>query len=68
MAKWVFAVPTITMTAAADNVSLTTNAYMALQGGTSSQFIDILEIMLGGQAVSSAVAILLLARDSTVGV
>lgn len=67
MAKWSFAVPTITMTAAADNVSLTSGAYMALQGGSATQFIDILEIMMSGQAVSSAVAILLLARDSTVG-
>lgn len=67
MAKWMFAVPSITMTAAADNVSLTTTAYMAIQNGTSTQFVDILEIMMGGQAVSSAVAILLMARDSTIG-
>ena len=67
MAKWTFAVPTITMTAAADNVSLTTGAYMAIQGGSSTQFIDLLEFMIHGQAVSSAVAILLLGRDSTIG-
>jgi len=67
MAMWSFAVPTITMTAAADNVSLTSAAYMALQNGSSTQFVDVLEIMMHGQAVSSAVAILLLGRDSTIG-
>lgn len=67
MAMWSFAVPTITMTATADNASLTSGAYMALQNGSATQFVDVLEIMMSGQAVSSAVAILLLGRDSTIG-
>lgn len=67
MAKWTFAVPTITMTAVADATNMTTTAFMALQSGSSTQFIDVVEVMMSGQAVSSAVAILLLARDSTIG-
>jgi hypothetical protein len=67
MAKWSFAIPTITMTAVADNASMTSGAYMALQNGSSTQMVDILEILMSGQAVSSAVAILLLGRDSTIG-
>lgn len=67
MSTYMFAVGTITPGAGtADNASLTTVTYMALQGGTSTQsnFID--EIYMGGQAASTAPLIMLLGRDSTV--
>ena len=39
---------------------------MALQGGTSTQLINILEVLIDGQATTSAPTMLQLARDSTV--
>ena len=68
MAKWVFAVATITPgTGTADGSSLTASTYMALQGGSSTQMIRIEEVYMGGQATStSSPMIMLLGRDSTV--
>lgn len=50
----------------ADNASLTTLQYMALQGGTTTQVNFVEEVYIGGQATASAPAIMLLGRDSTV--
>ncbi len=67
MSVYAFEVGTFTSgTGTADNSSLTTLAYMALQGGTSTQSIFIEEVYIGGQATASAPAIMLLGRDSTV--
>jgi len=67
MSTSVFAVPTFTSgTGTADNASLTTLQYMAIQGGTSTQVNFIEEVYIGGQAGSSAPVIMLLGRDSTV--
>lgn len=56
----------VTATAIADTTALTDNNYpYAIQGGTSTQRVQIGEVMIGGEASSSAVAVLKLARDST---
>jgi hypothetical protein len=68
MAKRTFSVATFTPVAVADAVAFTNQGYMALQGGSSTQRTRVLEIFMGGQASSSAVSIMTLARDSTVGV
>ena len=67
MAKWSFNVATWTPVAVADATNFTDAGYCALQGGSSTQRVNIYEIVLGGQAGSSAPCILQLARDSTVG-
>jgi hypothetical protein len=67
MTVYVFQVGSWTTgTGTADNSSLTTLQYMALQGGTNTQVNYIEEVYMGGQATSSAPAIMLLGRDSTV--
>jgi hypothetical protein len=67
MAKRVFAESSWTPTAVADTVNMTSGKYMAIQGGSSTQRIDIQEVYMGGEATSSAPSIMQLARDSTVG-
>jgi hypothetical protein len=67
MARWSSQEPTWTTAALADTTNLTDTAYHALQGGSSTQRINILEVYIGGQASASAPNIMLLARDSTVG-
>lgn len=68
MSTFMFAVGTFTTgTGTADAANLTSGAFMALQGGTSTQMSFIDEVYLGGQAGSSAPVIMLLGHDSTVG-
>lgn len=67
MARWSANETTWTPTAVADATNFTDTGYMALQGGSSTQFINVLEVYMGGQASSSAPSIMLVARDSTVG-
>ena len=67
MAKWSFNVATWTPVAVADATNFTDAGYCALQGGSSTQRVNIYEIIMGGQAGSSAPAIFQFARDSTVG-
>lgn len=67
MANRIVSVTTLTLTAFADTTNLTDATYpFLLQGGTSTQRIDILEIYWGGQSTSSATAFLILSRDTTV--
>lgn len=66
MAKRVFHATSWTPTATADTTNLANNTYMALQGGSSTQLINILEVLINGQATTSAPTFLQLARDSTV--
>ncbi len=68
MARWSANETSITTAALADTTNLTDTAYMALQGGSSTQVINILEVGLGGLATSSSPSIMLVAHDSTVGV
>ncbi len=56
-----------TPTAVADANAFTNTGYLALQGGTSTQRINFLELYMGGLAGASAPAQMILGRDSTVG-
>jgi hypothetical protein len=70
MAKWSVNFASITTTAFADTAGLTNGTYCTvLQGGSGTQRINVLEIMLGGQSSStSQPQIIILGRDSTVAV
>lgn len=67
MARWSSNETTWTPIAVADATNFTDTGYHALQGGTSTQRINVLEVMLTGQATASAASQLMFARDSTVG-
>lgn len=67
MAKWSFKSSTWTPTAVADTANMTNLGFMALQGGSSTQVIKIIELYMGGQAAASSPCIMLLSRDSTAG-
>ena len=67
MAKRSFSNTNWTPTATADTASLASSTYQALQGGSATQLIDVLEVMVEGLAGSSSPTLLQLARDSTVG-
>lgn len=68
MAKRIGSIATVTCTAVADATNMTDAAYpFVVQGASSTQRTNILEIYLGGQATASAPSYLLLARDSTIG-
>lgn len=67
MARWSANAPSLTSAAIADTTNLTDASYLALQGGSASQKLNILEVYIGGQAAASAPNYFLLARDSTVG-
>ena len=66
MAKWRFSATNWTPSATADSSNLANNTYMALLGGSSTQLVNILEVLINGQATTSAPTMLQLARDSTV--
>lgn len=60
---------TFTPTATADATNLVDNTYaFVVQGGSTTQRINILEVMETGQAAASAPTLMVLGRDSTVGV
>ena len=66
MAKRAFHANNWTPTATADTSTLSSATYMGIQGGSSTQLVNILEILINGQATTSAPTMLQLARDSTV--
>lgn len=67
MAKRITSITTITPTATADATNLVDATYpFLLQGGSSTQRVNVLEIYAGGQAAASAPTIMILGRDSTV--
>ena len=70
MAKRSVNFASITTTAFADTASMTNGTYpTVIQGGSGSQRINVLEVMLGGQSSStSQPQIVILSRDSTVAV
>lgn len=70
MAKRSISFASVTTAATADAVALGNTTYPTiLQGGSGTQRINIIEVMLGGQSGStSQPQIMLLSRDSTVGV
>lgn len=65
MAKRIFTSQGLTFTASAAGSVATTSGYMALKGGSATQLIDVLEVMITGMATSSTVGALNLARAST---
>lgn len=67
MARWTGGLNNFTPVAVADTTSFTNSGYLALQGGSSTQRINVLEVYMGGLASSSAPAQMIFARDSTVG-
>ena len=67
MAKWTFGFGNWTPTAVADATNFTDSGYQALQGGSSTQRINLLEVYIGGLASSSTPCPMVVARDSTVG-
>lgn len=67
MAKWSGAVRTWTPVAVADTTNFTDAGHMTLQGGSSTQRINLLEVYMGGQAGASAPSIMQVGRNSTVG-
>src|SRR5271167_1332969 len=69
MAKRSHSITTITPTATADAANLVSATFLgALLGGSATQRTQILEIYMGGQATSSAPSIMILGRDSTIGI
>lgn len=66
MARWSAVRSNWTPAAIADTTNLTAAGFMAIQGGSSTQFINILEVYMGGLAAASAPAQMVLARDTTV--
>jgi hypothetical protein len=66
VAKRIFQASNWTPTATADTSALANATYMALKGGSSTQLIDLLEVMVDGLAGSSAPTILQIARTSTI--
>jgi hypothetical protein len=67
MAKRILGLTTFTPTATADTTNLVDATYFGvIQGGSSTQRIQVLEIYMGGQAGSSTPTFMLLSRDSTV--
>lgn len=68
MAKWATVAPTWTPVAVADTTAMTDNGHHTLQGGSSTQRLDVMEVKMGGQAPStSSPCIMLFGRTSTVG-
>lgn len=66
MAKWSGNANSFTPAAKADTTAYTANGFFALQLGTSTQRAAVSEIFLNGQATSSTVNQIAVARDSTV--
>ena len=66
MAKRLFFAGNQTFTAQAYTTSLTNATYMGLKGGTATQMIDLLEVLVSGMATASTVTALQLTRVSTV--
>ena len=66
MARRPFSAPNWTPTATADTTNLANGTFMALQGGTGSQNINIQEVFISGLSGSSAPALLQHARDTPV--
>lgn len=66
MAHWSANVTTLTSAAIADTTNLTTQNFLAVQGGSSTQKLTVKEVYIGGQATASAPNYFMFARDSTV--
>src|SRR5262249_6637275 len=68
MAKRLFQCPNYTPTATSDSsTALANGTYQAIRGGTTTQKLDILEVMISGLAGASTPTIMQLARSSIIG-
>lgn len=69
MARYSYAVNSVTPTATADTTNLVDSTYLAyLQGGNSTMRLNVSEIYMGGEAASSSSpTVMVFARSSTVG-
>lgn len=67
MARWSALKNNWTPVAVADTTNFTDSGYMALQGGSASQRVNVIEVQMGGLAAAAAPAQMLFSRDSTVG-
>jgi hypothetical protein len=65
MAKRIFQAASFTPTATADGVALANATYMAIEAGSATQQINVIEIYEGGQASASSVNIMMFARNLT---
>ena len=69
MARYVTASQSITLVAVADTANFTSaGTAIVLQGGNTTMLLKVNEVQCGGESTSSATAIMVFARDSTVGV
>jgi len=66
MARWTATRNNWTPVAVGDTANMTAAGFMALQGGSSTQRINLLEVYMGGLSSVAAPAQMLVARDSTV--
>lgn len=66
MAKWSAARNNWTPVAVADTTNMTAAGFVAIQGGSTTQRLNIIEVYMGGLAAASAPAQMILARDTTV--
>ena len=66
MAKRAFIAGNQTFTAQAYTTALTSATYMALKGGSGTQLLDLLEVLISGMATASTVAAMQLTRASTI--
>lgn len=57
-----------TPTSTADTTNLADNTHMSIQGDTGTRILKVIEVFMGGENSSSAINIMCIARDSTVGV
>lgn len=68
MAKRSFQAVNWTATATADTTAHTNAQYQAIKGGSTTQKIDVLEVMISGFANATAPVIMQLARTTTLGI
>lgn len=66
MAKRSFSAATWTPTATADTTNLANSTFMSIGASGATAGLNVLEIMVGGQASASSVNLMQFARDSTV--
>jgi hypothetical protein len=67
MSLWTASKQNWTPVAVADTTNFTDNGYLALQGGSTTQLLEVIEVYMGGLAAAAAPAQMLFAIDSTVG-
>lgn len=67
MARYTLGSQSVTLTAVANAAAMTDNGYpFFLQGGSSTMQLRVNEVQAGGESTSSATAIMVFGRDSTV--